>query len=113
MVLQAGKQHISSSAWVKWVNHLAKWSSGNTVVESVLAKDLGSGLEPHRLTELDAVTGQKLREDTPESFEHCPLGVDHLNSRFSKSAVVMIADLMAAGDQLGCALLSNAAMPLR
>ncbi|KAK2993397.1 hypothetical protein RJ640_012638 [Escallonia rubra] len=78
VVLQAGKQHISSSAWVKWVNHLAKWSSGNTVVESALAEDLGSNLEPHRLTELDAVVGQKLREDTPESSEHCPPGMDHL-----------------------------------
>ncbi|KAK2967013.1 hypothetical protein RJ640_003369 [Escallonia rubra] len=89
------------------VNHLAKWSSGNTValngshrddlcgpdsqdilhvdqawvaqvVEYPLAADLGSSLEPHRLTELDAVAGQKLWEDTPRSSEHCPPGVDHL-----------------------------------
>ncbi|KAK2975737.1 hypothetical protein RJ640_015408 [Escallonia rubra] len=36
------------------------------VVESALAEDLGSGLEPHCLTELDAVAGQNLREDTRE-----------------------------------------------
>jgi hypothetical protein len=29
------------------------------------------------------------------------------------SAVVIIADLMAAGDQVGCALLTSAATPLR
>ncbi|KAK2973272.1 hypothetical protein RJ640_009727 [Escallonia rubra] len=100
-------QGVEASAWVKWVNHLAKWSSGNTValdgshqddlcspdsqgalrvdqawvsqvVESALAEDLGSGLELHRLTELDAIAGQKLGEDTQESSEHCPPRVDHL-----------------------------------
>ncbi|KAK2985731.1 hypothetical protein RJ640_000411, partial [Escallonia rubra] len=48
------------------------------VVESALAEDLGSSLEPHRLTKLDAVAGQKIKEDTPESSKHCPPGMDHL-----------------------------------
>ncbi|KAK2977320.1 hypothetical protein RJ640_004063 [Escallonia rubra] len=87
----AKAQGVKASTWVRWVNHLAKWSSGNTValdsshqddlcgqvVKSSLTEGLGSGLEPHRLTALDAVVGQKLWEDTPKSSEHCPHGVDH------------------------------------
>ncbi|GER51117.1 xylose isomerase [Striga asiatica] len=34
-------------------------------------------------------------------------------ARFRTSAVVMMADLIAAGDQSGCVLLSSAATPLR
>ncbi|KAK2985768.1 hypothetical protein RJ640_025776 [Escallonia rubra] len=100
-------QGVETSAGIKWVDHLTKWSTGNTVtlncshqnnlcspdsqdalgmdqawvaqvVKSALAEDLGSGLEPHSLAELDSVASQKLREDTPERSKHRPSGVDHL-----------------------------------
>ena len=48
------------------------------VVQPAVAEDLGPGLEPHGLAELDAVAGQQLREDTAEGAEHGPPGVDHL-----------------------------------
>ena len=48
------------------------------VVQAAVAEDLGPGLEPHGLTELDAVAGQQLREDAAEGAEHGPPGVDHL-----------------------------------
>ena len=48
------------------------------VVQAALAEDLGPGLEPHGLAELDAVAGQQLREDAAEGTEHGPPGVDHL-----------------------------------
>ncbi|KAK2972480.1 hypothetical protein RJ640_013393 [Escallonia rubra] len=99
-------QWVETSTGVKWVNHLTKWSTGNTVtldsshqdnlcspdcedalgmdqagitqvVKAALAEDLGSGLEPHSLTKLDAIAGQKLREDAPKSSKHSPSRVDH------------------------------------
>ncbi|CAA6665405.1 unnamed protein product [Spirodela intermedia] len=48
------------------------------VVEPAFAEDLGPGLEPHGLAELDAVAGQQLREHAPEGAEHGPPAVDHL-----------------------------------
>ena len=48
------------------------------VVQAALAEDLGPGLEPHGLAELDAVAGQQLREDAAQGAEHGPPGVDHL-----------------------------------
>uniref|UniRef100_J3L3K6 Uncharacterized protein n=1 Tax=Oryza brachyantha TaxID=4533 RepID=J3L3K6_ORYBR len=48
------------------------------VVEAALAEDLGAGLEPDGLAELDAVAGEELREDAPERAEHGPPAVDHL-----------------------------------
>ena len=48
------------------------------VVQPALAEYLGPGLEPHGLSELDAVAGQKLREDAAEGAEHGPPGVDDL-----------------------------------
>ena len=40
------------------------------VVQATVAEDLGPGLEPHGLAELDAVVGQQLREDAAEGAEH-------------------------------------------
>ena len=48
------------------------------VVQATVAEDLGPGLEPHGLAELDAVAGQQLREDAAKGAEHGPPGVDHL-----------------------------------
>ncbi|KAG5622185.1 hypothetical protein H5410_007403 [Solanum commersonii] len=48
------------------------------VVKSTFTEDLGSGLEPHSLTELDTITGQELREDASKSTKHSPSAVDHL-----------------------------------
>nr|GMD08231.1 Pectate lyase [Ipomoea batatas] len=48
------------------------------VVKTSLAEDLSSGLEPHRLAELDAVAGQQLRENASKSSKHRPSAVDHL-----------------------------------
>ncbi|KAM7500598.1 hypothetical protein LguiA_025012 [Lonicera macranthoides] len=48
------------------------------VVKSTLTKDLGSGLEPYSFTELDAIAGQKLREDAPKSSKHGPSAMDYL-----------------------------------
>uniref|UniRef100_A0A2P2LQR3 Chlorophyll a-b binding proteinic n=1 Tax=Rhizophora mucronata TaxID=61149 RepID=A0A2P2LQR3_RHIMU len=48
------------------------------VVKATLAEDLGSGLEPDSLTELDSITSQQLREDTAEGSKHGPSAVDHL-----------------------------------
>ena len=48
------------------------------VVQPAVAEDLGPGLEPHGLAELDAVAGQQLWEDAAEGAEHGPPGVDHL-----------------------------------
>nr|GMD04359.1 Chloroa_b-bind domain-containing protein [Ipomoea batatas] len=39
---------------------------------------MSSGLEPHRLAELDAVAGQQLRENASKSSKHRPSAVDHL-----------------------------------
>ncbi|KAK2994988.1 hypothetical protein RJ640_030035 [Escallonia rubra] len=100
-------QRVEASTGVKRVDHLAKWSTGNTValnsthqdnlsspngqdalgmdqarvaqvVKSTLAKDLSSSLEPHSLTELDTVASQQLWEDAPEGSKHGPSAVDHL-----------------------------------
>ncbi|KAL6206820.1 hypothetical protein ACLB2K_024066 [Fragaria x ananassa] len=99
-------QWVEAASWVKWVFNFTKWASSNSVslncahqddlggpdgqdalrvdqarvaqvVEPALAEDLGSGLEPHCLAELDTVAGQELGEDAPESSEHGPPGVDH------------------------------------
>ncbi|RLN33992.1 hypothetical protein C2845_PM03G05550 [Panicum miliaceum] len=48
------------------------------VVEPALAEDLGAGLEPDGLAELDAVAGEQLGEDAAERAEHGPAGVDDL-----------------------------------
>jgi hypothetical protein len=48
------------------------------VVKPALAEDLGPGLEPHGLAELDAVAGEQLREHAPERAQHGPAAVDHL-----------------------------------
>ncbi|KAM2512534.1 hypothetical protein PS1_036795 [Malus domestica] len=47
------------------------------VVETALTEDLGSGLEPYSLAELDTVAGQELEENASKSSEHGPSGVDH------------------------------------
>ncbi|CAA6671375.1 unnamed protein product [Spirodela intermedia] len=44
------------------------------VVQAALAEDLGPGLEPHGLAELDAVAGEQLREDAAQGAEHGPAG---------------------------------------
>ncbi|KAK2994993.1 LOW QUALITY PROTEIN: hypothetical protein RJ640_030040 [Escallonia rubra] len=101
---------IGKTQWVEastGVDHLTKWSTGNTValnsthqddlscpngqdalgvdqawvaqvVKSTLAKDLSSSLEPHSLAELDTVASQQLWEDASESSKHGPPAVDHL-----------------------------------
>ena len=58
------------------------------VVQPSRAENLGSGLEPHGLAELDAVLGQELGSDAPESAEHGPAGMDDL-------------ELAVAGEGLG------------
>jgi hypothetical protein len=47
------------------------------VVEATLAKDLGTSLEPHSLTKLDAIASKQLREDAAKRTKHGPTGVDH------------------------------------
>jgi hypothetical protein len=48
------------------------------VVQAAFAEDLGAGLEPDGLAELDAVAGEELGEDAAERAEHGPPAVDHL-----------------------------------
>nr|GMD06540.1 Pectate lyase [Ipomoea batatas] len=100
-------QWVEAATWVEWVGDLTEGSTGNTVtlngshqhnlaspdgqdalsvdqawvaqvVKTSLAEDLSSGLEPHRLAELDAVAGQQLRENASKSSKHRPSAVDHL-----------------------------------
>nr|GMD08232.1 chlorophyll A-B binding protein of LHCII type 1-like [Ipomoea batatas] len=100
-------QWVEAATRVEWVRDLAEGSTGNTVtlngshqhnlaspdgqdalcvdqawvaqvVKTSLAEDLSSGLEPHRLAELDAVAGQQLRENASKSSKHRPSAVDHL-----------------------------------
>ncbi|KAL8130404.1 hypothetical protein V2J09_019559 [Rumex salicifolius] len=100
-------QRVKATPRVQWVDHLTKRPAGNSValngsheddlaspdgqdalgvdqarvpqvVEPALAEDLGPGLEPHCLAELDSVAGQKLREDAAQSAQHGPSAVDHL-----------------------------------
>ncbi|KAH0464066.1 hypothetical protein IEQ34_006852 [Dendrobium chrysotoxum] len=42
------------------------------IIQPTLAEDLGPGLEPHRLPELDAVASQELREHTAQCAQHGP-----------------------------------------
>ena len=51
---------------------------GAEVVEAILSEDLGTGLEPDGLGDLDAVVGKDLREDNAERSEQGPAGVDQL-----------------------------------
>ncbi|KAL4589581.1 hypothetical protein LXL04_002489 [Taraxacum kok-saghyz] len=98
---------LHATTWVKWVNNLAQGPTCNSVtlnrthqddlggpngqdalgmdqtgvsqvIKPTFAKDLGSGLEPYGLTELDTIAGQELREDTSKSSKHGPSAVDHL-----------------------------------
>ena len=100
-------QRVEAPAWVQRVGHLSKGSTGHSVsldgahedhlrgpdrqnalrvhqarvsevVEPAVAEDLGAGLEPDGLAELDAVAGEQLGEDAAEGAEHGPPGVDHL-----------------------------------
>ncbi|KAM3412329.1 hypothetical protein ACQJBY_003806 [Aegilops geniculata] len=100
-------QWVEAAAGVEWVDYLTKWAAGNAVplngthehdlacpdskdalcmheagvaevVEATLAEDLGTGLEPYGLAELDAVACKKLGEDASERTEHGPSAVDHL-----------------------------------
>ncbi|KAG5613833.1 hypothetical protein H5410_013657 [Solanum commersonii] len=100
-------QWVKATTRVKWVNNLTKRPTSNTVtfnsshqhnlaspdsqdalcmdqawvaqvVESTLAENLRSSLEPYSFTKLDTVTGQKLRKDTSKSSKHGPSAVDHL-----------------------------------
>ncbi|KAL4589583.1 hypothetical protein LXL04_002491 [Taraxacum kok-saghyz] len=97
----------SAATWVKWVNNLAQGPTCNSVtlnrthqddlggpdgqdalgmdqtgvsqvIKATFAEDLGSGLEPYGLTELDTIAGQELWEDTAKSSKHGPSAVDHL-----------------------------------
>ncbi|CAA7408466.1 unnamed protein product [Spirodela intermedia] len=98
-------QRVEAAAGVQWVGDLAQWPAGDAValdgaheddlggpdgqdalgvhqagvaqvVQAALAEDLGPGLEPHGLAELDAVAGEQLREDAAQGAEHGPAGVD-------------------------------------
>ena len=48
------------------------------VVQATVLEDLGTSLEPHGLTEGDAVLGQQLGGDAAQGAQHGPAGMDHL-----------------------------------
>jgi hypothetical protein len=64
------------------------------VVQPALAEDLGAGLEPDGLAELDAVAGEQLGEDAAERAEHGPAGVDHLQ-------LAVLGECLGVGGQPG------------
>ena len=65
------------------------------VVEAVAGEDLGTGLEPHGLTKVDAgVLGQELRSQAAEGAEHGPPGVDDLDSPVAARIIIYIIILL-------------------